>query len=305
MILELDPSACKMWYMHERLGDGLSTESCAALIHSMRTHGLKNPVLGRRVASDGPCQVELIYGARRLFAAQQLGMKLLVRLCDLDDRAALIEMDIENRMRRDITPYERGLSYRRWLSAGIFRSQAEIAKALAISVAQISRLLNYAELPAVVVGAFGSVDQIREEWAVELARCCRDPATRQNVLQSARACARSRSTKRPHTVYQLLSNNRSRRPIARKVRDEVIKDSEGNPLLRIGYRSKTIHLILPRDKFSREVLLDIASELEKIMSHDVERAADRRDVRSVVRLAPGSEHTMAFHPIAAPLGAGG
>jgi len=139
---EISPRACRMWHMHERLGEYIDTRTCASLIESMQKHGQKQPVLGRRVTRVEGVDVELIYGARRLFAAHHLRRKLLVDVRDLDDKTALIEMDIENRVRTDISPYERGLSYRRWLNAGHFKNQAEVAKALGVSEAHISRLLS-------------------------------------------------------------------------------------------------------------------------------------------------------------------
>jgi len=129
----INPFKCRMWDMHDRLGESVDVKSCALLIESLQKHGQKLPVLGRIAAGGGECEYELIYGARRLFASQHLGIDLLVDVRDFDNRAALIEMDIENRVRADISPYERGRSYRRWLSAGYFRNQAEMAKALAVS----------------------------------------------------------------------------------------------------------------------------------------------------------------------------
>src|SRR5262245_40063136 len=98
-----------MWDYHDRLGDEITSSSCASWIESMKRHGQKQPVLGRRIAGKGDYEFELIFGARRLFAARSLGIELTVELRELDDRAALIEMDIENRVRRDISPYERGM----------------------------------------------------------------------------------------------------------------------------------------------------------------------------------------------------
>ena len=135
--------------------------------------------------------IELIYGARRLFVATKLGINLLVDVRELDDRAAIVEMEIENRLRTDISPYERGMSYRRWLNTRLFASQSELAKELGISEAQVSRLLRYAELPAAVVGAFDSVRSIREEWAIALAKVCQDSGRRPGLMRRARALSQA------------------------------------------------------------------------------------------------------------------
>jgi ParB family transcriptional regulator, chromosome partitioning protein len=275
-IEEVEPAACRMWSMHERLGEEVTAKSCASLIESVKSHGIKQPVLGRRIVPEGRCEIELIYGARRLFAAQQLGMRIPVQLSDLDDRAALIEMDIENRERRDISPYERGVSYRRWLAAGMFGSQAELAKSLRISGAQVSRLLRFSELPAVVVSAFESVEEIREEWAVELAKRCRNDKTRETILRRARA--QGGSLRPPLTVYRALVEDGRQGSGRSNDRDEVVKDAAGRPLLRIGFRSKSIHFIIPRDRIRNEDLQRIAEQLHGILVSSEQRVDGRANV---------------------------
>jgi ParB family chromosome partitioning protein len=254
-----------MWQLHERLGEYVDAHTCASLIESMREHGQKQPVLGRRVRQGQGVEIELIYGARRLFAAQHLRCKLRVDVRELDDRAALIEMDIENRVRTDITPYERGLSYRRWLNGGHFRNQAEIARALGVSEAQISRLLRYAAIPAAVIEAFESPADIREDWAVVLAKQCEDPDERQSVLKRARAIALSGSLRTPQAVYATLLRRGSQGLEAAGTHDRVVSDSTGRPLLRIGFRARTIHLILPRDHVTPDVLDDIAEQIRAVL----------------------------------------
>src|SRR5256885_8973977 len=68
---------CRLWHGHAR-GDLLDEVSCAPLIDSIRTNGQRIPALGRRCGSAEEASIELIYGARRLFAAQVLGLELLV-----------------------------------------------------------------------------------------------------------------------------------------------------------------------------------------------------------------------------------
>src|SRR5579862_9529454 len=123
-IVLISPFRCRMWALHDRLESDITEESCKAEIGSFQRHGQLVPVLGRRLRNDAHHDVELIYGARRLFVARHLNMRLRVELRSLDDRAAIVAMDIENRQRTDISPYERGLSYARWLSQRHFPSQA-------------------------------------------------------------------------------------------------------------------------------------------------------------------------------------
>lgn len=264
----ISPFKCRMWDMHDRLGEHVDVKSCGRLIDSIRKHGQKQPALGRRLsAAQGDWEYELIYGARRLFAAQHLGVDLLVDVREFDNRAALIEMDIENRVREDISPYERGRSYRRWLASGFFRNQAELAKALAVSEAQVSRLLRYAELPAAVTEAFDSPCDIREEWAVTLAKLCTEPESRSLVLERARTWSACHRTASAQSVFDALVNGRGRQsPPECRSRDEVVKDSTGKPLYRIGFRAKSVHLILPRQRLTSSTLQQINDQIKPILA---------------------------------------
>jgi ParB family chromosome partitioning protein len=263
--LFVSPFRCRMWDMHDRLGEEVTSASCASLIESMQKHGQKQPALARRVAHERDFDYELIYGARRLFVARHLGVQLLVELRQLDDRAALIEMDIENRVRMDISPYERGLSYKRWLRDGHFASQLEIAKSLGVSEAQISRLLRYAELPAAVVAAFESPRDIREEWAVVLAKRCRESTSRDAVIRRARACAALRARPRAQQVYDALINAGELRLPSHRPRDEIIKNAAGAPLLRVRLRAKAVHLIVPRNKITPATLRELTGRIKDLL----------------------------------------
>jgi hypothetical protein len=67
-----------MWSHHERLEEHITEESCRAEIDSHSKHGQLMPVLGRLLKADLWHEVELIYGARRLFVARHLKRPLLV-----------------------------------------------------------------------------------------------------------------------------------------------------------------------------------------------------------------------------------
>ncbi len=258
------PFRCRMWEMHDRLGEEVNVASCAALITSIERHGQKQPALGRRLLGDADHDIELIYGARRLFAARHLGVKLLVDLREIDDRTALIEMDAENRVRKDISPYERGISYKRWLREGYFESQAEIAKSLGVSESQVSRLLRFAELPLVVVQAFASPCEIREEWAVALSKRCKEPDRRAELTRRARTLARGGKRRRAQEIYDALSSG-AERPVAERAKDEVVKSASGAPIMRVSVRAKTVHLILPREKLCAGVLREIVEHVRGVL----------------------------------------
>src|SRR5215469_665604 len=276
-IEQVEPASCTLWQFHERFGDELTDESCKELITSIQRHGQRHPVLGRGLARSRGRKIELIYGARRLFAATQLGVKLLVDVREMEDREAIVEMEIENRLRADISPYERGMSYRRWLNARLFPSQAELAKELGVSEAQVSRLLRYADLPAAVVGAFDGVQSIREEWAVALAKICQDPSRRQGVLRRAREASQGERRYPPQVVFRRLVSTDLLGGHDVRPRDEVVKTISGAPMYRIAVRAKSVHFIVPRDGLSEKLM----HELKRLLSSTLQPADDEKETDRV------------------------
>jgi ParB/RepB/Spo0J family partition protein len=274
-IEQVEPADCTLWQFHQRSGEELSEGSCKELIASIQRHGQRQPALGRRPDRETGIGIELIDGGRRLFAADRLGIKLLVDVRSLDDRAAIIEMELENRLRTDITPYERGMSYRHWLSAGVFASQTELAREIGVSEAQVSKLLRYAELPAAVVGAFDSVRSIREDWAVALAKVCGDPHRRPALVRRARSFARSGQPLAPEMVFRRLVSDDSLRGCGTQEKgDEVVRSASGRPIYRIAVRASTIHFILPRTALSEDLLGQLKCQLTSLL--EPARPAPRR-----------------------------
>jgi len=280
----VSPFRCRMWNMHDRLGEHIDAATCAPLIESMEKHGQHHPVLGRAINGADGYDVELIYGARRLFAARELGIPLLVGLQVVSDREAIVEMDIENRGRQDISPYERGLSYARWLRAGLFQTQTEIASVLGVSEAQVSRLLRYAALPAVVVGAFRFGSDIREEWAANLARCCEEKEARERLIKRARQYGESGRQEAPQCVYDALVQGEDRKLVKFKRRDGVVKDSTGVPIVRLQFRAKSVHVVLQR----ADLELSVLHEAVKAMVVVLEAARQPRERINKVETAAAS-----------------
>ncbi len=257
-VVAVNPFRCRMWSLHDRLEVHVTEDTCRAEIESFQRHGQLVPVLGRKLADDPSHEFELIYGARRLFIARHLNKLLNVELRELSDREAIVAMDIENRHRKDISPYERGLSYAEWLRAGHFRSQDDIARALKVSSSQVSRLLKLARLPSVVVEAFASPLEICEGWGLDLIEILEDPERRQATVNTARAMSNTLPRPPAREVYrQLLTASARGRKVRLKKRDDVVTDASGNPLFRVRHQLNSIALLLPLDKVS-------AGSLERI-----------------------------------------
>jgi ParB/RepB/Spo0J family partition protein len=267
-VLAVNPFSCRMWDMHDRLESEVTEESCRAEIESFAKHGQLIPTLGRPLHRDPQHDVELIYGARRLFVARHLNVPLLVELRDMSDRDAIVAMDIENRQRTDISAYERGQSYARWLRAGHFRSQDDVARALRISASQVSRLLKLSQLPPVVLAAFGNSADICEGWGLDIIQALDDPTRRAGTIRAARAIIDMRQRPLACDVYRELISTAGRgRRIKPQAHDEVVKDDQGAPLFRIRQQRNSVAIVIPIHTVSTDLLDSIRAGVAKLLQN--------------------------------------
>jgi len=116
----------------------------AELVESVKTHGILQPLVARRVGSG----YQLIAGERRLQAAKRAGLErvpVLVR--EASDRETLELALVENLQREDINPMEAAEAYRRLMSE-FELTQEQVAERVGKSrptVANALRLLNLPE----------------------------------------------------------------------------------------------------------------------------------------------------------------
>jgi ParB family chromosome partitioning protein len=175
-------------------------------------------------------------------------------------------MDTENRLRKDISPYERALSYARWLRSGHFQSQDDIARALKISPSQVSRILQLAQLPTVVVEAFGNPTEIREKWGHSLLSKLEEPRARQALVDAARAIVAKKERIPAKDVYrQLLTASTRGRKLKPKHHDVVVRAENGATLFRIRHQRDAVALLLPLENVAERTLREISSAVAHIL----------------------------------------
>jgi ParB family chromosome partitioning protein len=107
-------------------------------------------------------------GHRRHQACLELGLPVFAVIEALDDQSLFVEMDRENRQRKDLRPYEIGLMYAKALDDGLFPSAKKLAEAVGIDLSQLGKALSLARLPQDVLGAFQSPLDLQYRWASEL-----------------------------------------------------------------------------------------------------------------------------------------
>lgn len=128
---------------------------------------------------------EVVYGHRRHKACLDLGLPVMAVIMEMSDQQLFEAMDRENRARKNLSPWEQGMTYRRALEQGLYPSQRKLAEALGVDLALVSKSLRLASLPDVIVDAFPSPLDIQFRWAQPLAEAMqRDP---ESVLKRAKS----------------------------------------------------------------------------------------------------------------------
>lgn len=262
----MDPWRCRMWEMHDRASELLTADVCRDVIRSFKEHGQILPALGRRARNVPGIDVELVYGARRLYAAQHLNVKLAVEIVEIDDNEAIQRMYIENAHRIDLSPYERGMAFKRWLREGCFTSQGDLAERVGVSVATVSRLLSFSQLPVAIIQAFQDPRHIREDWAIQLARNCRDPEMRSQVASIARRVATSKSKQSPSSVFrQLMRAGADQRK--KLVHDHVVHDQAGGEvLMRVRETDHNVMFIVSAQMMTKANMADVIEYMRTVLT---------------------------------------
>lgn len=171
---------------HERNYTGPEFAALRADIES--AGGNVQPVKVRRLAGqgegEGAARYELVFGHRRHRACLELGLPVLAVVDNLDDKTLFVEMDRENRARKDLSAWEQGAMYRSALRQGLFSSNRRLAEAIGVDLSAVGKALALADLPEEVVAAFPSPLDLQFRWAKPLADAL--SANRDAVLSVAR-----------------------------------------------------------------------------------------------------------------------
>lgn len=283
-LIAVSPFRCRMWQFHGRLDEHIDEETCRAEIDSFLSHGQQLRVLGRPLRGDKTHDLELVYGARRLFVARHLNVPLLIELRELTDLEAIIAIDIENRQRKELSAYERGRAYDLWIRAGLFSSQQLLARALKISPSRVSRLVRLAQLPPVIVGAFANPLEIRERWARNLMDLWSDPEKKRALTAAAEGIAKESNKAPADLAFKRLvgaaANARDNKAALFANKDEVVKDDDGSALFRVRKHRNDTAVLIPAERVSRKVLSAIKLEIAEILQREMAQVLELQTARS-------------------------
>lgn len=119
-------------------------EALVELSQSIRENGILQPILVRRISDK---RYEIIAGERRWRAAQLAGLhEVPVSIKDVSDEKSLELAIIENIQRKDLTPIEEALSYKR-LMLDFNHTQEALSGVVGKSRSHVANLMRLLSLP--------------------------------------------------------------------------------------------------------------------------------------------------------------
>ena len=196
-----------------------------------------------RNLSDGSGKYEIVFGHRRHQACLELGIYVLAIIEDLDDKHLFIEMDRENRQRKDLRPYEIGVMYAKALDEGLFPSARKLAEEVGIDHSQLSKALSLARLPGDVLKAFLSPLDLQYRWVADLTEAIqKDP---EQILTMAKEIQKEDPRPASGDVFVRLVGGRGTVPHTEAKEDSIagVANQKGKIVFNQKKRSVRIDLV--------------------------------------------------------------
>jgi ParB family chromosome partitioning protein len=115
-----------------------------------------------------PVEYEIVYGHRRHRACLELGIPVAALIEGVSEQQLFVEMERENRARKDLSAWEQGQMYARALDIGLYPSNRKLADAIGRDLGDIGKALALARLPKTVIEAFSSPLDLQYRWSKPL-----------------------------------------------------------------------------------------------------------------------------------------
>jgi len=162
-VSELNPAEILPSSIPDRFAGAYDEAAILELVSSMRERGQIVPGLVRPLKDD-PSRYQIVYGRRRLAAAQKLGLKFKAIIRPLDDAEAIVFQGEENSARNDLSYIEKCNFAFAQEKAGYDR--ATICASLSTGKSHISEMIRIAAtLPQSLLQAIGPAPEIgRRRW---------------------------------------------------------------------------------------------------------------------------------------------
>ena len=266
VVLKLDPKTVRFSHLANRHELSLKSSDAdfKALKDDLRKSGQEFPIKVKTVEGDAEHEFEVIAGHRRLLACRELDAEVaggFPVFAILDGTAAelkvhALKMYRENALRKDLSPFETGTMFRRWLTEGLFATQKELAETLGLSTPTVSHYLGIAELPPEILKAFRDPRAISLRWINDLAPALK--THRAALLAAAQQLAKATPPPDADTVLrELLAATKGRGRKAAKPEAETVKMG-GKSLYTISWKGSRVSL-----KFGKQVDAEIVEDAQE------------------------------------------
>lgn len=213
LLLELDPKRIRATEFRNRHERSLLADDpkFVELKASLQANGQENPIRVRPVKNALPFEFEIVSGHRRHAACLALDASspggfpvlALVDAGAADARDLVLKMYRENEERYDLSAFEKGRMFARWLEAGIYDNQRELATGIGLGEAAVAKYLAVAALPAPVLAAFGDERAIPMSWGSTLSQALK--ANPSAVLRAAERLAQRQPLANADVVMRTLT----------------------------------------------------------------------------------------------------
>lgn len=235
-VVQLDPKLIEPSRFANRLEESFASKDFALFKEEIvAAGGNVQPIKVSAIPGTTPQRYSIIFGHRRHRACLESALPVNAIIENLDDRTQFVEMDRENRGRKDLSCYEQGIWYVRAITPvtqltpsgeagwGIFANKNDLARALGLDKGNVTKACQVAELPGAVLDAFPARNEILFNWATALnAEATRDkPALigRANAIQRRRNQGEMISSK--EVFSELVSSGNKSEEIGASVFDIV------------------------------------------------------------------------------------
>jgi len=219
--------------------------------------------MGEGVGPSNPpdaaaAEFEIIFGHRRHRACLELGLPVLAIVEPIDAQTLFVQMERENRSRKNLSAWEQGMMYARALDQGLYSSNRQLAAAIGRDLGDVGKALSLARLPLSVVNAFASPLDLQYRWAKPLSEVQqKDP---EGVITRAEALRSRAGGMSPKEILAELIGEEKGRTAATNDAKELAIAISGKPagVMSTDSRGSThIRLDVPFSNEMRQGLLKV------------------------------------------------
>lgn len=161
-VVEIDPADIDASFVRDRLAE--ESEDDLILLEAIREQGQQSPVL-LRPHPTAPGRYMVVFGHRRVRAADELGRRVKAVIRQLSDREHVVAQGQENSARANLSFIEKALFAAELQRLNYDGDNQTVMAALSVDRATLSKLLSVAALPPALLKAIGPARGIgRDRW---------------------------------------------------------------------------------------------------------------------------------------------